>query len=161
MYWGEGGIYLWYMAKVVYTVWGIYHTKFDIYEAIKVAMRYVLTASLHGTSEGPTAVQYCSYQSHFQVEVAQTIIIAIYRLLWHDATWITDCDSGTGHWQDREFWLKMLSESRLLCGHLVALQVYFKFTSACVALVFLQVPNQRIKFWTTDCSPLITNISPK
>ena len=37
MYWGEGGIYLWYIAKVVYTVWGMYHTKYDIYDAIKVA----------------------------------------------------------------------------------------------------------------------------
>ena len=48
MYWGEGGIYLWYMAKVVYTIWGTYHTKCDIYEAIEVAMRYVLTSPLHG-----------------------------------------------------------------------------------------------------------------
>ena len=41
MYWGEGGIYLWYMAKVVYTHGGIYHSKYDMYDAIKVAMRYV------------------------------------------------------------------------------------------------------------------------
>ena len=37
MYRGEGGIYLWYMAKVVYTHGGIYHSKYDMYDAIKVA----------------------------------------------------------------------------------------------------------------------------
>ena len=36
MYQGEGGIYLWYIAKVVYTVCGMYHTKYDIYDVIKV-----------------------------------------------------------------------------------------------------------------------------
>ena len=37
MYQGEGGIYLWYIAKVVYTVCGMYHTKYDMYDAISVA----------------------------------------------------------------------------------------------------------------------------
>ena len=51
------------------------------------------------------------------VEVAQTMIPAIYRRLWHD----TGVYSGTVHWQDRDVGLRMLSESHLLCGHLVAL----------------------------------------
>ena len=38
MYWGEGGIYLWYIIKVRYTtIWGIYHTKYDMYDAFRVA----------------------------------------------------------------------------------------------------------------------------
>ena len=36
MYQGEGGIYLWYIAKVVYTICCMYHTKYDIYDVIKV-----------------------------------------------------------------------------------------------------------------------------
>ena len=36
MYRGEGGIYLWYIAKVVYTIWGMYHTKYDTYDVSKV-----------------------------------------------------------------------------------------------------------------------------
>jgi hypothetical protein len=37
----------------------------------------------------------------------------------------------------------------------------YKFTSASVAMAFLQVLNQRFKSITTDCSPLITIISQK
>jgi hypothetical protein len=40
----------------------------------------------------------------------------------------------------------------------MAVQFFYKFTSACVSLAILQVWNQRIDSRTTDCSPLITNI---
>jgi hypothetical protein len=43
----------------------------------------------------------------------------------------------------------------------MAVQIYYKFTSACVALAMLQVWDQRINSRTTDFSPLITNIFPK
>jgi hypothetical protein len=44
---------------------------------------------------------------------------------------------------------------------LMAWKIYYKFTSACVALAILQELIQRIISQTTDCLPLITNIFPK
>ena len=105
MYWGEGGIYLWYMAKVVYTIWGTYHTKCDIYKAIGVAMRYVLTSPLHGRahccsvlfiSESLSSWSGLDYNySNLQAAMARCDLN--YRLqLWHGALagpWILTQDA--------------------------------------------------------------------
>jgi hypothetical protein len=48
----------WYMAKVVYTVWDIYHIKYVILRQLRQPMRFVLTALLvkywiEGPKRGP------------------------------------------------------------------------------------------------------------
>jgi hypothetical protein len=109
---------------------------------------------LHFWLEGPTVSQYYLYQSHFQVKVNQTII-TVYSLLWTYTTAMLALCTGIERTMTLDSWC---CPDCICHWHLLALQVWFIFTCACVALAILQVPNKRIKFWTKDCLPLITNI---
>ncbi len=70
------------------------------------------------------------------------------------------CKSG-GEWLSTHGTGPVVFAAGTWSSVLMAVQIHYKFTSASVALAILQVLNQRINSRTTDCSPLITIISPK
>ena len=88
--------------------------------------------------EGPTAVQHsgCSDQS-LSVEVAQT--------KWHDATATLALWTGTERTVTFDSWH---CPSGITAGTwssvLMAVQFFYKFTSACVALAILQVRTKEL-----------------
>lgn len=71
------------IAKVVYTVWGMYHTKYDIYDVSKVwarqPMRYLSTAPLDGGAHCPAAPEP---PSSLSVGLVWTVIMLMERPDW-------------------------------------------------------------------------------
>ena len=120
--------------KVVYTMWGIYHANYDIFHAIKVAKEVCMDWATGW--RGPLLFSTVQI-SHFQVEVAQT--------KWHYATATLALWTGTERTVTFDSWH---CPSRITAGTwssvLMAVQIFYKFTSACVALAILQVRTKEL-----------------
>jgi hypothetical protein len=142
---------------VVYTMWGIYHANYDIFHAIKVAKEVCMDWTTGPALDGGA---HCC--------------LALFRSVTFKFRSVTFRLNGTMQQQRWQCGLELKGQWLLTHGTvqivfaagtwssvLMAVQIYHKFTSACVALAILKVRNKRINSRTSDCLPLITTIFPK